>query len=87
MWMNYLANTAIPNIQIFRRYNFRLWVFASTGEYLYCWHWRLLHNVLQSKYDAKTFKNLIYIILRFELTQIIMCIVCNMCNLQIGSFN
>ena len=28
------ANTAILNIRIFsRRYHFRLWVFASTGEY------------------------------------------------------
>ena len=60
--MNYLlANTPILNIQIFsRRYHFRLWVFASTGEYFYCWHWRVLYNVLQSKYDAKTFKYIMY---------------------------
>ena len=31
-----LANTAILDIRIFnRRYHFRLWVFASTGEYFY----------------------------------------------------
>ena len=40
-----LANTAILNIRIFsRRYQFRLWVFASNGEYLYYWHWRVLPN-------------------------------------------
>ena len=43
----YLANTAVLNIRIFcRRYHFRLWVFASTGEYFYCWHWRVLRSVL-----------------------------------------
>ena len=32
----YLANTAVLNIRIFsRRYQFRLSVFASTGEYFY----------------------------------------------------
>ena len=56
-----LANTAILDIRIFnRRYHFRLWVFASTGEYFYYWHCRVLPNKLQSKYDAKTFKNLLY---------------------------
>ena len=32
----YVANTAILTTRIFsRRYHFRLWVFASTGEYFY----------------------------------------------------
>ena len=36
----YLAKTAVLNIRIFRRrYYFKLCVFASTGEYLYYWHW------------------------------------------------
>ena len=40
-----LTRTAILNIQIFsRRYQFRLWVFASTGAYFYYWHWRVLPN-------------------------------------------
>ena len=64
------------NFRIFsRRYHFRLWVFASTGEYFYYWHWQVLPNVLQRKYDAdaKTFKNLMLygsygIILCFVLT-------------------
>ena len=43
----YLGNTPILNIQSFsRRYHFRLWIFASTGEYFYYWHWRVLPNVL-----------------------------------------
>ena len=47
----FLANTAILNTRIFsRRYHFRLWVFASTGEYFYYWHWRVLPNELQSKW-------------------------------------
>ena len=49
----YLTHTAILNIRIFSRrypYHFRLWVFASTGEYFYYWHWRVLPNVLQSKW-------------------------------------
>ena len=30
----FVANTAILNIRIFsRRYHFRIWAFASTGEY------------------------------------------------------
>ena len=75
----YLANKAILNIRIFsRRYHFRLWVFASTGEYFYCWHWRVLRDVLQSKYDINTFKNF----LRFDLTNHH-----RYCILQIGSFN
>ena len=75
----YLANKAILNIRIFsRKYHFRLWVFASTGEYFYCWHWRVLRDVLQSKYDINTFKNF----LRFDLTNHH-----RYCILQIGSFN
>ena len=39
----YVAETAILKLRIFsERYHFRLWVFASTGEYIYYWHWRLL---------------------------------------------
>ena len=72
----YLANTAILNIRIFRRrYHFRLWVFTSTGEYFYCWHWRVLHDVLQSKYDANTFKNFVYILFYALTSQIIIYIV------------
>ena len=56
----YVVNTAILKLRIFSgRYYFRLWVFASTGEYFYYWHWRLLPKVLQSINDAKTFKNLV----------------------------
>ena len=31
----YVANTAIPEL-FSERYHFRLWVFTSTGEYIYC---------------------------------------------------
>ena len=34
--------------------------FSSTGEYFNYWHWRLLPNVLESKYYPKTFQNLVY---------------------------
>ena len=35
----YVANTAILERRIFsERYHFRLWVFASTGEYCHCRH-------------------------------------------------
>ena len=72
----YLANTAILNIRIFSwRFHFRLWVFTSTGEYFYCWHWRVLHDVLQSKYDANTFNNFVYILFYALTSQIIICIV------------
>ena len=41
-WIMYVANTAILEFQFFsERCHFRLWVFASTGEYFYCWHWRV----------------------------------------------
>ena len=56
MYSVLLANTAILNIQIFSsRYHFRLCVFASTYEYFYYWHWRVLPNVLQSKWCQRTF--------------------------------
>ena len=43
----YLANTAVLNIWTFsRRYHFRLYVFASTGEYFYYWHWQVLPSIL-----------------------------------------
>ena len=72
--MNYITihvakpNTAILNIRIFsRRDHFRLWVFVSTGEYFYYWHWRVLTNVLQSKWmrsqDSRPFLKALYIIL------------------------
>ena len=71
----YLTRTAILNIRIFsRRYHFRLWVFASTDEYFYYWHWRVLPNVSESKYDAKTFQNLRYYFYAL-CSQIIICIV------------
>ena len=55
----YLTNTAILNIWIFNwRYHFRLWVFASTGEYFYYWHWQVLPNVLQSKWMPRPLKTL-----------------------------
>ena len=54
-WNMYVANTAILKPRIFsERYHFRLWVFASIGEYIYCWHPRG-YNVN----DSKTFKNLV----------------------------
>ena len=43
-----------------QKMSLRLLVFASTGEYFYYWHWWVLPNVFQSKYDAKTFKSLAY---------------------------
>ena len=70
--MDLAINTAILNIQIFsRRHHFRLWIFASTGlvntftiDTDECYP-----NVLESKYDAKTFQNLVYYIyLRFVLS-------------------
>ena len=77
----YLTRTAILNIRIFsRRYHFRLWVFASTGEYFYYWHWRVLPNVLQSKWMPRPLKTL-YIILRLFVLNHHMYI------FQIGSFN
>ena len=79
----YLAiNTAILNIQVFsRRYHFRLWVFALTGEYFYYRHRRVLPNVLESKYDGKSFQNLVYyLFLCFVLTNYHMY-----CIVQIGS--
>ena len=55
---SYRANTAILNIWIFsRRYHFRLKVFASAGEYISYWHWRVYHPVCYKVNDAKTFKN------------------------------
>ena len=37
-----IANTAILELRFFsERYHFKLWVFALTGEYFYCWHWRV----------------------------------------------
>ena len=43
----YIANTAILKLRIFSgRYHFRLWIFASTSEYFYYWHWRALPKVL-----------------------------------------
>ena len=42
----YVANIAILNLRIFGgRYSFRLWIFASTSEYFYYWHWRVLPKV------------------------------------------
>ena len=51
------SNSKYSNFQ--QKISLQIWVFASTGAYFYCWHWQVLHNVLQSKYDAKTFKNLV----------------------------
>ena len=56
----YVANTAILNLRIFSgKYHFRLWVFASTGEYF---------TIDTAEYyprcykvnDVKTSKNLVY---------------------------
>ena len=59
---------AIIKTQIFSgRYHFRLWVFASSGEYFYCWHWRVLTKVLQGKW-CQDLKRPCSIILRFTLT-------------------
>ena len=63
-----LANTAILNIRIFS-INFRIFrlcVFASTSKYFYYWHWRVVPNVLQSKWMIRPLKTL-YIISRFVL--------------------
>ena len=41
-WIMYVANTAILELRFFsERYHFRLWVFGSSSEYFYCWHWRV----------------------------------------------
>ena len=56
----HVANRVILQLRIFNgRCHFRLCVLASTGEYIYYWHWRLLPKVLQGINDAKTFKNLV----------------------------
>ena len=48
LWIMYVANSAILELWIFSgRYHFRLWVFASTGENFYCWHWRVLPKLSQ----------------------------------------
>ena len=72
------SNTKHSNFQ--QNISFRLWVFASAGEYFYYWYWQVLPNVLERKYDAKTFQNLVYdfYILCSQIT-IMYCI------LQIGS--
>ena len=45
----YVANTAI--VKLFNgKYHFRLWIFVSTVEYFYYWHWRVLPKVLQGKW-------------------------------------
>ena len=39
----YVANTRVLRLRIFSgRYHFISWVFASTGEYFYYWHWKVL---------------------------------------------
>ena len=42
-----MSSSKVSNLN--GRYHFRLWVFASSNEYFYCWHWRVLHKVLQGK--------------------------------------
>ena len=84
MYSILLANTAILNIQIFSsRYHFRLCVFASTDEYFYYWHWRVLPNVLQSKWRKRTFLKTLYLYYLRLLTQII--IYCRLAHLT-GAF-
>ena len=84
MYSVLLANTAILNIQIFSsRYHFRLCVFASTYEYFYYWHWRVLPNVLQSKWCQRTFLKTLYLCYLRLLTQII--IYCRLAHLT-GAF-
>ena len=47
----YVANSKIVELWIFSgRHHFSLWIFASTCEYFYCWHWRVLLKVLQGKW-------------------------------------
>ena len=70
----YVANTAILDVRIFiRRYHFRLWVFASTSENFYYWHWRVLPKVSQGKWWQDLLKPC-SIILRFVLTNHILMI-------------
>ena len=70
----YVTNAAILNILVFSwRYHFKLWVFVSTGEYFYYLHWRVLPNVLQSKWCQDLWKPCT--ILFYTLcSQIIICI-------------
>ena len=74
----YVANTAILQLRIFsRRYHFKLCVFASTGEYFYYWHRRLLPKVLQGINDAKTYKTLVvsfYVLLSQQIIRIVQMI-------------
>ena len=59
---------AILKFQIFSWiYHFRLWVFALTGEYFCCWHWRVLPKLLTGKW-CQDLEKPCSIILRFVLT-------------------
>ena len=51
IWIIYVANTAYLKLKIFGgRYFFRLWVFDSTCEHFFFWHWKALPKVLQGKW-------------------------------------
>ena len=45
-WIMHVANSIILEFWIS---HFRLLVFALTGEYFYCWHWRVLPKVILPK--------------------------------------
>ena len=56
---SYLTQQAILNIRIFcRRYHFRLWVFASTGEY-FTIDTDDYYVMCYKVNDTRTFKNLV----------------------------
>ena len=64
----FVANTTILGLRIFSwRYYFRLWVFASTDENFYCWHWIALPKLLQGKW-CQDLQKPCSIILHFVLT-------------------
>ena len=65
-WIMFVANTTI--LELFSwRYYFRLWVFASTDENFYCWHWIALPKLLQGKW-CQDLQKPCSIILHFVLT-------------------
>ena len=67
-WIMFVANTTTLEFRIFSwRYYFRLWVFASTDENFYCWHWIALPKLLQGKW-CQDLQKPCSIILHFVLT-------------------
>ena len=86
-WIMYVANTAILELRIFsRRYRFRSWVFASTGENFYCLHWRVYYLRCHKVDVAKTFLH--FYLFTLLMTHFTLCAHKSyVCILQIGSFN